>query len=235
MIHTIELGVASDAALDFWAGRLSEHGYTSQRGGQALRFSDYDGLEFELVPTGSDDPPLRARHPEIRPEHAILGVAGARAYSRSPDAGAGLLTETLGFTSSGSGEYELDGELRSFRWAHDAPPELVGLQGAGTVHHIAWASRDQDHLDWQGRVREAGAYVTEVKDRDYFKSIYFRVPSGVLFEIATLSPGFAVDEDPQHLGEQLRLPKMYEHLRPELERRLTPLVNPRVAWPETVG
>jgi glyoxalase family protein len=70
--------------------------------------------------------------------------------------------------------------------------------------------------------------VTEVRDRDYFRSIYFREPRGILFEIATLSPGFAVDEDPDHLGEALKLPKMHEHLRPQLERMLTPAVNPRV-------
>jgi len=70
--------------------------------------------------------------------------------------------------------------------------------------------------------------VTDVRDRDYFKSIYFRVPSGVLFEIATLSPGFAVDEDPDHLGEALRLPKQHEHLRAQLEATLRPVDNPRV-------
>ena len=74
---------------------------------------------------------------------------------------------------------------------------------------------------------EAGGYVTDVRDRDYFHSIYFREPRGVLFEIATLCPGFAVDEDPEHLGEGLRLPKKHEHLRAHLEHTLTPIVNPR--------
>jgi glyoxalase family protein len=234
-IHTIELGVGSEAALEFWAHRLSEHGYRSERGGQALRFADYDGLQFELVVADGGNPPLRAWHPEIPAEHALLGVEGARAYSPSPDAGAGLLTEVLGFTSAEPGQYRLDGERRRFRWTHDAPPELVGLQGAGSVHHIAWASRDEDHLAWQHRLREAGAYVTDVRDRDYFKSIYFLVPSGVLYEIATLSPGFAVDEDPRHLGEALRLPQMHEHLRPQLERSLRPLANPRAANHQPVG
>ena len=113
------------------------------------------------------------------------------------------------------------------RWGYDPPPAERGRPGAGTVHHIAWASRDEDHLDWQERVRATGLEVTDVRDRDYFKSIYFREPSGVLFEIATLSPGFAVDEDPEHLGEALRLPTQHEHLREQLERTLTPLVNPR--------
>ena len=95
------------------------------------------------------------------------------------------------------------------------------------MHHIAWASRDEDHLAWQERVRSSGGYVTDVRDRDYFQSIYFRIPSGILFEIATLSPGFAVDEDAEHLGEALRLPKQHEHLRDELEATLRPVQNPR--------
>ena len=97
------------------------------------------------------------------------------------------------------------------------------------MHHIAWASRDEDHLAWQQRARDAGQRVTDVRDRDYFDAIYFREPRGILFEIATLSPGFAVDEDPAHLGEELRVPKMHAHLRERLEQTLTPLVNPRTA------
>ncbi len=84
-------------------------------------------------------------------------------------------------------------------------------------------------MPWQQRVAAAGMHVTPVIDRDYFNAIYFRQPQGILFEIATTSPGFAVDEDPAHLGEQLRLPAQHEHLRAQLERTLTPLVNPRAA------
>src|SRR6185312_850416 len=136
-------------------------------------------------------------------------------------------TDVLGFTHEGDGEYRLQGERRHFHWAYDQAPALAPRQGAGTVHHIAWASQDDDHLKWQERIREADGYVTEVKDRDYFNAIYFREPRGVLFEIATLSPGFATDEDPAHLGEALRLPKQHEHLREQLERTLQPIVNPR--------
>ncbi|MGZ4246647.1 MAG: VOC family protein, partial [Solirubrobacteraceae bacterium] len=133
------------------------------------------------------------------------------------------------------GGYRLTGEHRRFEWAYDDPPAEPGRQGAGTVHHIAWACRDDEQVGWQRHVREAGAMVTEVRDRDYFRSIYFREPRGVLFEIATLSPGFAVDEDPDHLGEALKLPRMHEHLRPQLERSLTPLVNPRARRRQTLG
>jgi len=212
MIHTLRLGVASEAALDFWAERLNVE-RTSP-----LRFADYDGLRYELVV--SDREPLRAVHPEIPEAFAITGIVGARAYGQSgPHA---LLTDTLGFRADGD-----DFVLGGFSWGYDAPPAERGLLGAGTVHHIAWAARDEDHLAWRRRVQAAGAAVSDVRDRDYFQSIYFGEPRGILFEIATLSPGFAVDEDPEHLGEALRLPKLHEHLRPQLERLLSPVTNPR--------
>jgi glyoxalase family protein len=227
MIHTIQLGVASEQALDFWAERLRSSGYAGERTERSLRFEDYDGLAFELVLAADGGPPLRAEHPQVPSEHAILGVQGARAFSTHADVEEKLLTATLGFTYLGSGEYRLEGGPSRFRWAYDSAPDTRGRQGAGTVHHIAWASRDGEHLAWQQRVHDAGGRPTDVRDRDYFRSIYFREPKGVLFEIATLSPGFAVDEDPDHLGEELKLPKMHEHLREQLERTLTPVVNPR--------
>jgi glyoxalase family protein len=232
MIHTIELGVASEASLDFWSQRLDAKGYESQRSERSLRFTDYDGLSLALVVASDGDPPLRAVHPEVPAEHAILGVEGVRAYiARGLEADRELLTSTLDFTDLGDGEYRLDGEERHFHLGYDASTER-GIPGAGTVHHIAWHSSDEDHVRWQQRVAEAGMHVTPVIDRDYFLSIYFREPQGILFEIATTSPGFAVDEDPDHLGEELRLPKQHEHLRPQLERLLTPLTNPRAARQE---
>jgi glyoxalase family protein len=227
MIHTIQLGVAAETAIDFWAARLAAAEVSCERGDGTLRFADYDGLTFELVVAGAGNPPLAADHPEVPREHALVGPQGARAYGREPAGTAPLLTSTLGFESRGAGAYRLGGEHRHFEWAYDEPPAEPGRQGAGTVHHIAWACPDADQLDWQRRAREAGAMVTEVRDRDYFKSIYFREARGILFEIATLSPGFAVDEDPDHLGEALKLPRMHEHLRPQLERMLAPVVNPR--------
>jgi glyoxalase family protein len=229
MIHTIALSVPSQEALPFWEERLGAGGYDSSRSDRSLRFKDYDGLEFELVVPEAPDPPLRAEHPEIPAEHAISGIEGARAYAPGDSVAEDLLTGTLGFFRVDEGEYKLDGEQRCFLWAYDPPPHQPGRQGAGTVHHIAWASRDEDHLRWQQRVREAGGHVTDVRDRDYFRSIYFREPSGVLFEIATLSPGFAVDEPPDRLGEELRLPAQHEHLRAHLESSLTPVENPRAA------
>ena len=228
-IHTLQLGVGTDASLGFWAERLRERGYQSERVRDgALAFADYDGLRLELVVAGDGNPPLRADHPEVPAEHAILGVEGARAYSAFHNVEEKLLTDTLGFSYLGDGEYRLDGDERHFHWAYDPAPGH-GRQGAGSVHHIAWASQDDDHLEWQARVREAGGFVTDVRDRDYFESIYFREPRGILFEIATLSPGFTVDEPAETLGEGLRLPKQHEHLRDRLERTLTPVANPRTA------
>jgi glyoxalase family protein len=229
MIRLIELAVGSEDSLDFWAQRLQDHGYAATRGDDSLRFADYDGLEFALVVTGDGNAPLRAEHPEIAPEHAIVDIAGARAFTPAILMGEeeSLLTQTLGFTFQGDGRYRLDGEQRRFDWSYDPAPSVQGAQGAGSVHHIAWACLDQDQPGWQQLVRAAGLHVTDVLDRDYFTSIYFREPRHVLFEIATLSPGFAVDEDPDHLGEELRLPKQHEHLRARLEQLLTPVDNPR--------
>ena len=229
MIHTLQLGVAARDALDFWADRLAANGYGSERtGDDTLRFADDDGLALELVVADDGNPPLRAEHPDVPAEHAILGLEGARAYSAFAGVRESVLTDVLGFEHLGGGEYRLQGEERHFHWAYDQADD-DGEPGAGTVHHIAWASRDEDHLGWQSRVREAGGFVTDVRDRDYFDAIYFREPRGILFEIATLSPGFAADEDPERLGEALRVPKMHEHLRERLERTLTPVVNPRAA------
>jgi glyoxalase family protein len=225
MIHTLQLGVASGAALDFWAERLEAAGHATRRGEGSLRFADDDGLALELVIAGNE--PLRAEHPEIPAEHAIVSLEGARAFSDYAGVPERVLTDLLGFTHLGGGEYVLEGTARRFRWAYDPAPDAVGRQGAGTVHHIAWATPDDDQPAWQQRIRAAGAYVTEVRDRDYFRSIYFREPRGVLFEIATLGPGFAIDEDLEHLGDELRLPSQHEHLRAHLEATLQPVENPR--------
>jgi glyoxalase family protein len=224
-IHTLQLAVADEAALDFWAERLSD--YTTERAPGVLRFADYDGLKLELLVSDLGNAPLVAKHPDIPAEHAIQGLHGARAYAVFHNVEDSILTELLGFTYEGDGEYVLDGSDRKFRFAYDAPVHN-DRQGAGSVHHIAWAANDEDHLAWQQRIADAGGFVTDVRDRDYFKSIYFRIPSGILFEIATLSPGFAVDEDPEHLGEALKLPSQHEHLRSQLEATLKPVDNPRV-------
>jgi glyoxalase family protein len=233
MLHRLVWRVGSEETLDFWADRLGGEGVATEREGGRLRFADPEGLGLELAHVQSGDPPLVARAEGIPEEHALQGFDGARAYTSAPSRSAALLEQTLGFERDGDGDHDwlAAGDDRGSRWRYDPPPPERGVQGAGTVHHIAWASRDGDHEAWREAVSKAGAHVTPVIDRQYFHSIYFREPSGVLFEIATLSPGFAVDEDPEHLGEALRLPPQHEHLRERLERTLTPLPNPRAGIP----
>ena len=162
---------------------------------------------------------------------ALQGFHAARAYSGAPDASSRLL-EALALEPAGDG-WEARGAERGGLYIYDEPPAERALQGAGSVHHIAWASTIEEHEQWRERAISAGAQPTPVIDRFYFKSIYFREPSGVLFEIATLGPGFTVDEPLEHLGEKLSLPPDYEHLRAEVESNLRPVVNPRAAAPRS--
>src|SRR5215210_4681322 len=229
MVHRIVWRLASDETLDFWEQRLQGHGVATRRDDGGLRFSDPEGLDHELIADPTGDDPLIADHPEVPAENALRGFHAVRAYSSQPEASRGLLEGALAFEPSDEG-WEARGEQRGGLYAYDPPPEESGVQSGGTVHHVAWASTMDEHEDWQRRVVEGGGRPTQVIDRFYFRSIYFREPSGVLFEIATLGPGFGTDEDPEHLGERLSLPPDYEHLRDEVERRLTPLENPRDRW-----
>ena len=227
MVHRIVWRVGSPEALDFWAERLAAAGYDSERDGDSLRFADPEGLDHELVVATVDDAPLIADHPEVPAEFALQGFHGARAYTADPERSAALL-DSLEFERTDDG-WEARGDARGGLWAYDEPPAERGLEGAGTVHHIAWASEMDEHLDWRERAIAGGAHPTPVIDRFWFRSIYFREPSGVLFEIATLGPGFGVDEDPEHLGEKLILPPFLEDQREQIEAVLTPVTNPRVA------
>jgi glyoxalase family protein len=228
-VHRIVWRVASREALDFWAERLSAHGVESERAGAGLRFSDPEGLGHELAVVEVPDEPLSAEHPEVPTALALQGFHAVCAYTAAPDASSRLL-EALEFEQGEEG-WEARGERRGGLYLYDDPPKERSLQGAGSVHHVAWASTMEDHEAWREKAISAGAQPTPVIDRFYFRSIYFREPSGVLFEIATLGPGFTVDEPLEHLGEKLSLPPDYEHLRAEVEPNLRPVVNPRVATP----
>jgi glyoxalase family protein len=227
MIHTVAWRVGSIDALGFWADRLGEQAIETDRQGDALRFADPEGLGHELRVSQVDDEPLIAEHPEIPAEMALQGFDGARAYSGNPEASRSLFEEALAFEPHQDG-WEIRGENRGGLYGLDPPPAERGLQGAGSVHHIAWASQVDEHEAWRERVLAGGARPTPVIDRFYFRSVYFREPSGVLFEIATLGPGFTVDEPLESLGEKLSLPPDYEHLREEVEPILRPINNPRV-------
>jgi glyoxalase family protein len=226
-VHRVVWRVGSPQSLDFWEERLGAHGVERERTGESLRFSDPEGLDHELLVANVEDQPLIADHPEVPGELALQGFHAARAYSGTPDASQPLL-EALEFEPAAEG-WEARGEKRGGLYIYDDPPEERSLQGAGSVHHVAWASTIEEHEAWREKAISAGAQPTPVIDRFYFCSIYFREPSGVLFEIATLGPGFTVDEPLEHLGEKLSLPPDYEHLRGEVEPQLRPVVNPRTA------
>lgn len=233
MIYRIAWRVADEQALDFWEERLRRNYVPLERSPGALRFRDPEGLELELAAPRTQEAPLTASVVDIPARFALRGFDGVHAFTSDPQRSAGTLEETLGFsrepgvTATAQGSRRVAGGGRSSFYAYDPPPRTPPVQGAGTVHHIAWAVPDDDQPAWRERVLEAGLYATPIIDRTYFRSVYFREPSGVLFEIATLGPGFAVDEPRESLGERLRLPARYEHLRARLEQELTPLAGPR--------
>ncbi len=228
MVYRVVWRVASADALDFWEGRLGDAGVRSERSDTSLRFHDPEDLELELTVVGTTDEPLVAEHPEIPAELALQGFDSVRVYTDDPSRSAAFLESGMGFRPESETVYEARGDQRGSRYVYDATDD-AGVGGAGTVHHVAWASPLDEHEAWRQRVLEAGARPTPVIDRFYFRSIYFREPSGVLFEIATIGPGFATDEPLEHLGERLSLPPAFEHLREQVEPMLTPLPDPRPA------
>ncbi|MDQ3067287.1 MAG: ring-cleaving dioxygenase [Actinomycetota bacterium] len=223
MVHTIVWRVGSSETLDFWERRLAGEAENVTRSADSLTFEDPEGVRHELTVDRTEDEPLSATHPEIPAEHALQGLDGVRAYAVDPARSTGLLEETLGFEPRDGNSWEARGVERGGFYVYDTAPEGRGVPGAGTVHHVAWSTNMDEHDAWQERIAAAGHRPTPVIDRFYFKSIYFREPNGILFELATLGPGFATDEDPDHLGERLSLPPDFEHLREQIEPRLTPL------------
>jgi glyoxalase family protein len=237
MVHTVQWRVASEAALDFWESRLAaeaDAGVARDDGG--VTFEDPEGLRHRVVVSSVEDAPLVAEHPDVPAEHALQGFDAVRAYSALPESSRSLLEETLGFVGSDptglTPTWEARGPSRGGVYAYDDPPPERGFGGAGTVHHVAWATQLNEQEAWHERVTAAGVHPSPIIDRFWFRSIYFREPSGVLFELATLGPGFSLDEDPEHLGEALILPPAFEHLREQVEPILTPLPDPR-PWAKT--
>jgi glyoxalase family protein len=226
MVHRVVWRVASEEAIAFWEERLAAEGISSERADGSLLFEDPEGLAHELVVVSVEDAPLVADHPEIPKEVALQGFHAVRAYAADPEQSRAFLEQTLAFEANGEASWEIRGDQRGSFYEFDRSEER-GVGGAGTIHHVAWSSTIDEHEEWQKRVAAAGGSPTPVIDRFYFKSIYFREPSGVLFEIATMGPGFDTDEPLEHLGERLSLPPAYEQLRDRLEQVLTPLPDPR--------
>jgi glyoxalase family protein len=219
MVHLVAFRVGSEESLEFWRERV---GGTIADG--ALTFEDPEGLTLQLVVDDSGEPPLTANAPDVPEEHRLRGFAGVRAYASDPTRSERLL-RALEFESDPP--WIVRGEKRSGFYVYDDPPAERGSQSAGTVHHVAFASKIDEHEAWRQKVIDGGGQPTPVIDRFYFKSIYFREPSGVLFEIATIGPGFTADEPFETLGESLSLPPNYEQYRAQVEQILTPLPNPR--------
>jgi glyoxalase family protein len=226
------------ASLGYWTERLVEGGVRFERpedrfGETVISFPDPDGLRLELVAVREDHREGWADGPAPS-DNAVRGFYHVTLAVADPPRTARLMTDTLGFRQTG----EAEGRTR-YEAGEGGPGNTVdlaagagfprGTLGVGTVHHVAYRVPDEEtQLELRERVAALGYNVTPVLDRNYFRSIYFREPGGVLFEIATDPPGFAVDEDPEHLGESLRLPPWLEPRRERLEGALPPLRLPAV-------
>lgn len=223
MVHRIALRVAGPDAIDFWDVRLSTEGVRIARVDGELRFADPEGLAFALVVDASGDPPLRAGHPGIPPQHDLLGFDHVVAYGERVSGSQAILEDVLGAAALDHQRWGLRGSSRGGMIRFEAPPAERAKPGGGTVHHIAWATEPAEHDAWLERLQAAGIPSTPVIDRHYFRSIYFREPSGVLYELATKGPGFTVDDPLEELGRRLILPPTFEPRRAEIAARLTPL------------
>jgi glyoxalase family protein len=223
------------ASLGYWTERLVEKGVRFERprdrfGDTVISFEDPDHLRLELV-AAQDGRPGWSGGP-VQAEHSVRGFHHVSLAVEEPERTAGLMTESLGFRQVD----EAEGRIR-LSAGEDTPGTLVdvvnaagfprGSMGVGTVHHVAFRVPDEEtQLAVRAEISALGYSVTPVLDRNYFRSIYFREPGGVLFEIATDPPGFAVDEDPEHLGEDLKLPPWLETRRDRLEEVLPSLRVP---------
>lgn len=220
-------------SIDFWVDRLESAGVGvaapfERFGDTVLAFEDPDGLQLELV--GVADPP--AGHPPEGPvpsEHAIRGFYGVTLQLEDARGMEGLL-ETMGFEASGERgdrrRFEAGGELGAVVDLVVDPDGERGVPGAGTVHHVAFQVSGAEQAAWRQTLIDRGLRPTEIIDRKWFESVYTRTPGGVLFEFATLEPGYTVDEELSSLGEELVLPAWLEDRRDEIEAALPPLEVP---------
>jgi catechol 2,3-dioxygenase-like lactoylglutathione lyase family enzyme len=226
-----------EASLDFWVDRLASAGVDfdgpgPRFGEPVISLVDPDGLPLELVARGGGTPRAPWREGPVPVEHAIRGFAGATLCLDGYERTAKLLTETMGFREAGQEGSRFrfqvgEGDDAAMVDLHCQPEGDPGRMGIGAVHHIAWRAPSAElQREWRRVLAAAGLDVTPVLDRNYFESIYYREPGGVLFEIATDPPGFTVDESPEELGTHLKLPPWLEPRRERLEARLPELRTP---------
>lgn len=229
----------SRAALDWWAQWLSEHGVQHdgivERVGRAtIAFADPEGQRLMLIDDGGAPGGTPWAKSPVPAEMAIRGLYGVTIGVRSVELTAQVLIEGLGFRQVG--EFAIPGGGRTVVyavgaggpgaevWLEERADMLPGRVGIGGVHHVAFrVPTDEEHRQWGRQLPRVGFHATPVIDRFYFKSIYFREPGGVLFELATDGPGFATDEDAAHLGEKLALPPFLEPQRAAIEAGLKPI------------
>ncbi len=222
------------ASLSFWMDRLHEKnipfaGPYKRFSESYLRFEDFDGTGIELVFTDEDTRP-GWDNGRIPSEFAVRGFHTVTLNESNPDRTIKLLTENLQHELVGEegGRFRFKagpGGPGNFVDVLHSPTDVRALQGAGSVHHVAFSTdSDATQLVLQQQLNDAGYHVTPVQDRNYFHSIYFREPGGILFEIATNPPGFAVDEPVSELGQSLKLPSQYEPRRAALENALPEII-----------
>ena len=224
-------------SLGYWTERLVEHGVRFEQPRRrfdetVIAVNDPDGLAVEIVARGGTEGREVWERSPVPTGHAIRGISGVALSERSGEVAENVLTNLLGFETieeeDGRTRYLTTGSGGSFADVLALPEGAAGRTAVGTVHHVAWRAPDDETLEaWRDELASRGLHVTSVLDRNYFHSIYFREPGGVLFEIATDPPGFAVDEDPDHLGESLKLPPWLEKDRDRIEAVLPPVRLPQ--------
>ena len=223
-------------ALEFWSRRLRElrieHQRATRMDTDLIQIQDADGIEIELVAQATEQKWVPWPESPVDPEHAIRGFHSVTMTLAEAAATFQLLAGTMGFRQAGK-----EGRRTRFETGAGGPHSIVdvvespegpaGEESVGTVHHVAWRTPDaQAQLAWRDLLMKAGRNVTPVIDRWYFKSIYYREPGGVLFEIATDGPGFTVDEPAEKLGTTLSLPPWFQVRRDHLDQILPPIAVP---------
>jgi glyoxalase family protein len=222
----------------YWGERLKAYNIvadtTSQRFGESvIRFTDPDGMQVELIASTSSPEVQGWAGNDVPPEHALRGFHSVSAALEGYERTAKLLTDVFGYTLVHQQENRFrfaatpDGNAGKFIDLLCVPDGPRATGGAGSVHHIAFRTKDDaEQLLWREKIASLGYNVSPVMDRTYFNSIYFREPGGILFEIATDPPGFTIDETEEELGEKLRLPHWMENARGEIEKFLPAITLP---------
>lgn len=234
-VTVTSFSVAKDA-LDYWIKRLEANkiivaGPFERMGESVIAFDDFDGLSLEIVAAENDERP-GLDNGDVPSEYSIKGFHSVTLLENNYQATAAVLNDRLGFREAGNEENRYryisgDGSAGTIVDIIHQPDATRGIMGVGTVHHVAWRiTDDDDQLVLRKNLVNAGFNVSPVMDRNYFHSIYFREPGGVLFEGATDPPGFTVDESLETLGAHLKLPPWMEENREEIEKHLPKIVMP---------